>query len=66
MEQPLAPAEYGAEDGPCWASMGREACGPVKTQCPSEGECQGREAGGSGWEGGECPYGGMVWGDVMG
>ena len=25
--------------------MGGEALGPVKAQCPSVGECQGREAG---------------------
>jgi hypothetical protein len=30
---------------PCWASMGGEALGPVKAQCPSVGECQGGEAG---------------------
>jgi hypothetical protein len=25
------------------ASMGKEALGPVKVQCPSVGECQGRK-----------------------
>jgi hypothetical protein len=28
--------------------MRGEALGPVKAQCPSVGECQGREAGGDG------------------
>jgi hypothetical protein len=40
---------------PCWASMGEEAFGPVKAQCPSVGECEGREARGSGWVG-EHPH----------
>jgi hypothetical protein len=31
--------------------MGGEALGPVKTQCPSVGECQGGEAGVGGWVG---------------
>jgi hypothetical protein len=31
---------------PCWTAMGGEALGPVKVQCPSIGECQGREEGG--------------------
>ena len=30
---------------PCKASMGGEALGPVKAQCPSVGECQGGERG---------------------
>jgi len=34
------------------ASMGVEALGSVKAQCPSVGECQGREVGDSGWVGG--------------
>ena len=29
--------------------MGREALDPVKAQCPSVGECWGREAGVVGW-----------------
>ena len=29
--------------------MGGEVLGPVKAPCPSVGECQGGEAGGSGW-----------------
>ena len=29
--------------------MGGEALGHVKAQCPTVGECQGREAGVSGW-----------------
>jgi hypothetical protein len=29
--------------------MGGEPLGPVKAQCPSVGECQGREAGVGGW-----------------
>jgi hypothetical protein len=32
----------------CWTSVGGEALGPVKAQCPSVGECQDREAGVSG------------------
>jgi hypothetical protein len=32
----------------CWSLMRGEALGPVKAQCPSVGECQGREAGGDG------------------
>jgi len=38
--------------------MGGEALGLVKARCPSVGECQGREAGGSGWMGGgkECKH----------
>jgi hypothetical protein len=35
--------------------MGREALGPVKALCLSVGECQGREVGVGGWEGGH-PY----------
>jgi hypothetical protein len=31
--------------------MGGEVLGPVKAQCPSVGECQGREAGVGRWEG---------------
>ena len=31
--------------------MGREALGPVKAQCPSVGECQGREVGVGRWVG---------------
>jgi hypothetical protein len=34
---------------PCWASMGGEALGPVKAQCPSVGECQGGEVGVGEW-----------------
>jgi hypothetical protein len=37
---------------PCWASMGGEALGPVKVQCPSVGECQGGEEGMGGCVGG--------------
>jgi hypothetical protein len=40
---------------PCWASVGGEALGHVKTPCPSLRECQGREAGMGGWVG-EHPY----------
>jgi hypothetical protein len=29
--------------------MGGEVLGPVKAQCPSVGECQGREVGVGGW-----------------
>jgi hypothetical protein len=36
---------------PCGTSMGGEALGPMKAQCPSVGECQDREVG-SGWIGG--------------
>jgi len=36
---------------PCWASMGGETLGPVKAQCPSVGECQGRKWGRSVWVG---------------
>jgi hypothetical protein len=35
--------------------MGGEALGPVKTQCPSVGECQGNEVDMSGWVG-EHPH----------
>jgi len=31
--------------------VGGEALGPVKAQCPSVGECQGRAAGRIGWVG---------------
>ena len=31
--------------------MGGEALGPVKTQCPSVGECQGRKVGVGEWLG---------------
>jgi hypothetical protein len=34
---------------PCQASMGGEALGPVKAQCPSVGECVGRGVGVGGW-----------------
>jgi hypothetical protein len=34
---------------PCLASIGGEALGPVKAQCPSVGECHGGEAGVGGW-----------------
>lgn len=37
---------------PCWASMGGEDLGPLEPSCPSVGECQGREVGGSRWLGG--------------
>jgi hypothetical protein len=40
---------------PCWASMGGEALGPVKAQCPSVGGCQGGEVGVGGWLG-EHPH----------
>jgi hypothetical protein len=30
---------------PCWASVGREVLHPVKAECPSVGECQGKESG---------------------
>jgi hypothetical protein len=30
---------------PCWTSMGGEALGPMKTQCPNVGEYQDREVG---------------------
>jgi hypothetical protein len=33
------------------ASMGGEALGPVKAQCPSVGECQGSQMGVGGWVG---------------
>ena len=52
MEGPMALAAYVAEDGPCGASMGGEALGPVKAPCPSVGECQGQEAGVCGRAGG--------------
>jgi hypothetical protein len=46
MQEPMTSAAYVAADrGPCWTSMGGEALVPVKTQCPSVEECQGREAG---------------------
>ena len=35
---------------PCRASMGGEALGPVKAQCPSAGECQGSEEGEDAWD----------------
>jgi hypothetical protein len=34
---------------PCWSSMEGETLGPVKAQCPSVGECQGREVGVGRW-----------------
>jgi hypothetical protein len=34
---------------PSQTSVGGEALGPGKTQCPSVGECQGREAGVGEW-----------------
>ena len=36
---------------PCQASMGEEALGPMKAQCPSKVECKGTEAGVCGWLG---------------
>jgi hypothetical protein len=35
----------------CWVSVGGEALGPMKAQCPSVGECQGKEEGMGGWVG---------------
>jgi hypothetical protein len=35
--------------------MGGEALGPVETQCPNIGECQGGEVGVGGWVG-ELPH----------
>ena len=40
---------------PYWASVAEEALGPVKAQCPSVGECQGREEGVGRWVG-EHPH----------
>jgi len=41
----------------------------MKAQCPSVGECQGGEVGGSGWMGGrtlmEAGVEGMGWGGVL-
>jgi hypothetical protein len=36
---------------PCRTSMGGEALGPVKAQCPCVGECQGGVVGVGGWVG---------------
>jgi hypothetical protein len=36
---------------PCQSSMGEEALGPVKARCPSVGELEGRDVGGSVWVG---------------
>jgi hypothetical protein len=44
-----------SKEWPCLASMRGEALGPVKAQCPSVGECQGREVGVDGWVG-EHPH----------
>ena len=35
----------------CWASMGEKALGPMKAQCRSIGECEGREVGVGVWVG---------------
>jgi hypothetical protein len=40
---------------PCWPSMRGEALDPVKVQCSSIGEFEGREAGVGGWVGGGTP-----------
>ena len=42
MKGPMASAMY-------IASMGEEALRPMKAQCLSAGECEGREAGKGGW-----------------
>ena len=44
--------------------MGGEALGPGKAQCPSVGECQGREVGVGGWV--EKPHRSRGRGDGMG
>ena len=41
----MAQAAYVAEDGLYLALIGGEAFGPVKTPCPSVGECKGAEVG---------------------
>jgi hypothetical protein len=51
----MPPAAYVAEDWPYLASMGDEALGSVKVQCPSLGECQGGEVGVGEWVG-EHPH----------
>jgi len=40
---------------PCHVSVERKTLGPVKTGCPSVGECQRGEVGRSGWVGGGAP-----------
>jgi hypothetical protein len=48
--------------------MGGEALGPVEVQCPSVGECEGREAGVGGWGNTLIEAGGrrMGWGFLEG
>jgi hypothetical protein len=47
----MTPTAYAAEDGLVRSSIGREALGPMKTQCLSVGEFQGGEVGVGGWVG---------------
>jgi hypothetical protein len=45
----VGPSRICSRRWPCLASMGEEALGPVKAQCPSVGECEDGEAGVGGW-----------------
>lgn len=61
----MALAAYVEEVVPCQPSVGGKALFLVKAWCLTQGECQGREAGGIGWVGGEV-FGGMEWGFTEG
>lgn len=51
----MALAAYIVEDGPCRASIGGKALGPVKARYPCVRECQDRDVRGSGWKGEGAP-----------
>jgi hypothetical protein len=53
MDPAMAPNTYVAEDGR--VSMGGKTLDPMKAQCPSVGEWEGREVGIGGWVG-ENPH----------